>query len=695
MLYRGFFFYLWICLSQSAFCDEDPYLWLEAIEDEKALDWVKQQNKRSLDILTGDPRFETLEKEALAVLTSKARIPLGDIHGKYVFNFWQDADHVRGILRRANLKSYRSENTQWETLLDLDALSKREDENWVYQGYSCLSPDYEHCYIRLSRGGTDASVYREFSMVNMDFVEDGFLLPEGKSSVAWIDKDHWLVGSDWGEGSVTDSGYARVIKLWKRGQPLAQAKAVVSGDTKDVAVFANVYHENKTAYPIVVHLLTFYDSQFHWVKNDGSVTKLPLPLRARIQGLINGGVLVVLNQDWTYKDTQFSQGDLVWLGLKNFDAQLVFGPSATESVESVEVGKRGVYVELLDNVVGKVKKLEYQSGRWRQKDLVLPDKGVVSIESVDSNTDELLVSFESLTVPDSLYYVSSRGRTKKIKSLPEFYDADDVVVEQRFASSKDGTKVPYFLMAKKSVLEDGNAPTVQYGYGGFLSAVLPYYYADPARPQHGALAGKMWVSRGGVLVLSNIRGGSEYGPAWHEAALKENRQRAFDDFFAIAEHLIETGVTTPEKLGAIGRSNGGLLMSVALTQRPDLYAALDIGVPLADMKRYNKLLAGASWMGEYGNPDIPEEWEYIKAYSPYQKLTPEADYPEVFFYTSTKDDRVHPGHARKMAAKLADQKHRFLYFENLEGGHGGTANQDQLAFRTALEYMYFVRKLME
>ncbi|MEM7282257.1 MAG: prolyl oligopeptidase family serine peptidase [Pseudomonadota bacterium] len=661
-------FGLWVQVVQG---EEDPYLWLEAIEGEESMDWVKQQNKRSLGVLTDDPRFKALEQEALEILTSDARIPLGSIRGKHVFNFWQDANSVRGILRRASIKSYASEKTVWETLLDVDALAKSEDENWVYQGYQCLGPKYELCYIRMSRGGTDASVYREYSLAEKRFLPKGFVLPEAKSSVQWIDEDHWLVGSNWGEGSLTDSGYARIVKLWKRGEPLVDAKVVLEGEATDVGLFANVYRDKNSVYPLVIRAIGFFDFEFHWL-NGESVVKLPLPTKANLQGVLNGKLMLILNQEWLFEDVRFPQGAVVALDMSSQTPELVYAPTSRESVESVDVGGEAAYVELLDNVVGKVRRLELNKGKWQSTTLPLPDNGVVSIQSVNSETDDLLVSFESLTVPDSLYFVSGQ-ESKKIKSLPAFYDAEDVVVDQKFATSKDGTKVPYFIMANREVLESGNAPTIQYGYGGFQAAILPVYYSDPARPQHGALAGRMWVSRGGVMVLSNIRGGSEFGPGWHSAALKENRQRAFDDFFAIAEHLIETGVTSPDKLGAIGRSNGGLLMSVALTQRPDLYAALDIGVPLADMRRYNKLLAGASWMGEYGNPDIPEEWAYIKEYSPYQRLLPDADYPEVFFYTSTKDDRVHPGHARKMAAKLSDQGHPFLYFENIEGGHGGTA----------------------
>lgn len=683
-------------VSMGSWADqEDPHLWLEDIGGEAALQWSKKHNDRSLRILTGDSRFKTLEKEALEILTSDARIPQGQILGEHVFNFWQDATHVRGVLRRTTLSSYQKDEPEWEVLLDMDELDDKEHENWVYQGYSCLSPDYERCYISMSRGGTDASVYREFSVGKKSFIEDGFVLPEAKSSVAWIDKDHWLVGSDWGEDSLTDSGYARVVKVWRRGQALADARTVLTGSQKDVGSFAIVFRDDKKAYPMVGQAVTFFESKYHLVDDKGETDTLPLPGRVSLQGVTKGRLLVTLNEDWQYQDKLFTQGSLVSLNLDSYAADVVYQPSEKESIEDVEVGKSAIFVELLDNVVGRVKKLTQKPDHWSIEVLNLPDNGVVSIQSASGKSDELLVSFESLTVPDSLYYVSDSGEAKAIKSLPEFYNADDVVVEQRFAKSKDGTSVPYFLMAQKEVLEKGDAPTIQYGYGGFLAAILPVYYSDPARPQHGALAGRMWVSRGGVLVLSNIRGGSEFGPAWHEAALKQNRQRAYDDFFAIAEHLISTGVTTPEKLGAIGRSNGGLLMGVALTQRPDLYAALDIGVPLADMKRYDKLLAGASWVGEYGDPDIKEEWDYIKQYSPYQNLKADADYPEVFFYTSTKDDRVHPGHARKMAARLNELGHSFLYYENFEGGHGGTANQDQLAFRTALEYMYFVQKLME
>ncbi len=689
--------FMLLITASVAYSDDDPHLWLEQIEDEEALDWVRSQNERSLSILTDDPRFSTLQKEASKILNSKERIPAGTIRGDYLYNFWQDEDNVRGVWRRATLESYRTGKPDWQTLLDVDALAKSENENWVYDEAYCLPAEFELCLIGISRGGTDASLIREFDIKKRQFVEHGFVIPEAKTWVDWIDPDHLLVGTDWGPDSLTESGYPRFLKVWTRGTPIEQAKTVYSGTQTDVGMFPLVYHGDETTVSIVVRWLTFFEAEYHWLQEDGELVQLPIPLRATPVGVLDDRLLATLETSWDHNDEHYLQGTLVALNLVDLEAELVYAPEEGEAIDegAVEHGKTAVFVELLDNVIGKIKRLQRTEDGWTATEIPLPENGAVSIVSASSNGDDLLVSFESLTVPDSLYYVSATDDVRKIMSLPAFYDASDVVVEQHFATSTDGTKIPYFVMARRDVLGRGNAPTIQYGYGGFQNAVLPWYYEDPARPQHGGLAGKMWVSRGGVLVLSNMRGGGEYGPAWHEAVLKHQRQLAYDDFFAIAEDLIERGITTPEKLGAIGRSNGGLLMGVALTQRPDLYAALDIGVPLADMMRYDKMLAGASWVGEYGDPDIPEDRKYLMTYSPYQNLEKNADYPEVFLYTSTKDDRVHPGHARKMAARLEEYGHPFLYYENIEGGHGGTANQDQLAYRTALEYMYFVRQLMD
>jgi prolyl oligopeptidase len=442
--------------------------------------------------------------------------------------------------------------------------------------------------------------------------------------------------------------------------------------------------------------VSFFETEYWYSPNaETAPVKLALPLNADLQGVFDGRAIFLLREPWLFRNTEYPQGSVVAYDLGGAGAELVMAANDRQSIEAVEVGKTSIIIQYLEDVSGKAARLTRgKRNGWKAKTIDLPKNGVVAIVSAGGGTDDALLSFESLTVPDTLYFVSAKNKVARIAQAPAFYDATDVVVEQRFATSTDGAKIPYFVMAKKDVLAAGSAPTVQYGYGGFLSATLPVYYEDPARPQHGAIAGKLWVSRGGVLVLSNIRGGSEYGPKWHQAGLKENRQKVFDDFIAISEHLIETGVTTADKLGAIGRSNGGLLMGALLTQRPELYEAMVVGVPLFDMQRYNKLLAGASWMAEYGDPDKAEEWAYISQYSPYQKLAADKPYPKAFFYTSTKDDRVHPGHARKAVAKLEKLGYPVYYYENIEGGHGGTANQEQLSRRIALEYGYFARMLM-
>jgi prolyl oligopeptidase len=675
--------------------DADPYLWLEQVEGEKALDWVRGQNARSLKILEGDERFKSLQEDALSILNSEERLALGQIHHGAVYNFWQDKTHVRGLWRRASVYSYRDGEPEWEILIDFDKLAEEEGRNWIFGGTTCLSPKYRHCMIELSDGGKDAAYFREFDIHTKAFVENGFALPEAKSWLDWVDENTLLIATDWGEGSLTTSGYPSELRRWRRGKALKDAQSIFKVGLEDVWAIPIVEQDDDRTHQFYYRGVSFFEREYTHVIDGGEVKKLPLPLNVDLEGVFDGRAIFFLREDWSYHDAEYSQGSVIAYDLRSGDAELVFAASNSQSVENVGVGEKTIIIQYLEDVSGKATRLiRKKNGEWKSKEIPLPANGVVSLVSAGGGTDDALFSFESLTTPDSLYFVSNNNKVNKISETPAFFDASGIVVEQRFATSTDGTKVPYFIMGRSEVLKRGNAPTVQYGYGGFLAAILPVYYSDPARPQHGALAGKMWVARGGVLVLSNIRGGSEYGPAWHEAGLKEKRQRVYDDFIAISEHLIETGVTSPEKLGALGRSNGGLLMGVMLTQRPDLYKALDIGVPLFDMKRYNKLLAGASWMGEYGNPDIPEEWAYISQYSPYQNLKADQGYPKVLFYTSTKDDRVHPGHARKAAARLEELGYDFYYYENIEGGHGGTANQEQLAYRTALEYIYFVRQLM-
>lgn len=671
----------------------DPYAWLEEIDGAKALDWARAENARSLAVLEHDPRFESLRADALSVLTSPARIPTGSIHAGQVYNFWQDEAHVRGLWRRASLESYVAGAPRWETLIDYDRLAADEKENWVAGDVACLAPEWRHCMVELSRGGGDTSTWREYDTQARAFVRGGFALADAKSDLSWVDADTLVVGTDTGPGALTDSGYPREVRVWRRGQPLASAQPLLSGQRTDVAVRSYVDQDGGPR-PFVIRALTFFEYDYYYAPALRDPQKMPWPRNTDLDGVLDGRAILALREPWEYRGQRYPSGAVVAYDLARGDAELVMSAGDTQSIEDVEVGKTGLVVQYLDDVSGHAARLERaKDGRWIATPIRMPANGVIKIASAGGGTDDALLSFESLTSPLTLYYVPSAGAPRKLYEVPATYDASDVVVEQRFATSKDGTRVPYFLMARKSVLARGPAPTIQYGYGGFLAATLPLYYEDPARPQQGALAGKLWVSRGGVLVLSNIRGGSEFGPAWHQAGLRQNRQKVFDDFIAISEHLVRTGVTTPKLLGALGRSNGGLLVGAMLTQRPDLYAAIVCGVPLLDMQRYTKLGAGASWIAEYGDPDTAD-WEYMSKWSPYQNVRAGIDYPPVFFYTSTRDDRVHPGHARKMAAKMESMGRPFFYYENMEGGHGGTSNQDQLAYRIALEYTYFSLELM-
>tara|TARA_R110002049_G_scaffold138781_3_gene299177 strand:+ start:1119 stop:3224 length:2106 start_codon:yes stop_codon:yes gene_type:complete len=681
--------------SAAALSDTDPYLWLEEVQGERALDWVRKQNAETFAELKDSGLYDTLYEEAYTIMTSEARLPKGRIVGDEFHDFWQDKEHVRGVWRRTSISSLANGKPKWETVLDIDKLSRDEGENWVYKSIDCRGDEKSNCLVRLSRGGKDESIVREFSLASRTFVETGFVVPEAKSNVAWHDTDTLLVATDWGENSLTTSGYPREARLWRRGTPIHTATPLLTIDADDTLLAPVVYHSNGKDYPFLARLLADWNNYLLMpVSGSKAGAALPLPQRILPHGVIDGQLIVGLKEDWPVDGQEFKSGDIIAYDLAKQSSELVFSPSSKQAINEVRIGEDSVYLQMLDNVAGRIKRLTRDGNRWVTSTIDVPDNGVAILAATSGSRTDLFVTYESSIQPTTLYHVSGKNKLSVVAEIPPLYDASNVVIEQKFATSKDGTQVPYFLIGRKDVLEQGDAPTILYGYGGFLVPILPVYYEDPSRPQHGALAGKLWVSRGGVLALSNLRGGGEFGPEWHKAALRENRQRAYDDYFAIAEDLIDAGVTSPKKLGALGRSNGGLLLGVALTQRPDLFAAFDIGVPLLDMKRYNKLLAGSSWMGEYGNPDVAEDWEFISKYSPYQNLREGADYPKVLFYTSTQDDRVHPGHARKMAASLEDMGYDFYYYENMEGGHGGTANQDQLAMRTALEYAYFMRMLM-
>jgi prolyl oligopeptidase len=681
--------------SASIDAEHDAFMWLESVEGEKPLKWVRERNAESLAVFEADPLYPTFIGQAEGILNATDRIPYGRQRGQLIYNFWQDENNVRGLWRRTSIDNYRRDDIAWETVIDVDALAKTEEENWVYKGVFCLAPAYERCMVKLSRGGTDASVYREFDLVTKAFVTEGFIVPEAKSSVAWIDKDTLLVATAWDEkDSTTESGYPRIVKKWRRGKSLNQAEFVMEGAREDVGVWPWVMHTPTEVLVGVVRSKTFFTAEYHLLKSKDKLVQIPLQESAEVQGYYEGQLIFTLREDWQLAGLDFKMGSLLAFDLKKFQVEQTLPSIQTLAVAGPRTSITGVYetpsgmlVSLLDNVRGKVIKFEREedTGAWASTPVSLPQNGSLSVSSSGLFEDRVMINYEDHTTPDRLYeYDPKTGELQVLKTLPERFDSSELVVHQYEASSADGELVPYFVVHHKNIPLNGNSPTLLYGYGGFEISLTPRYLT---------LSGKLWLERGGVYAVANIRGGGEFGPRWHKAALRENRQRAYDDFIAVSEDLIERQITQPKKLGIMGGSNGGLLVGVALTQRPDLYGAVVCQVPLLDMLRYTKLLAGASWAAEYGDPDDPIMRKAISRYSPYQNVFKDRSYPKAFFMTSTKDDRVHPGHARKMVAKLIDQGHPVHYFENIEGGHSAAANLKQRAKQYALQYVYLARQL--
>ena len=669
--------------------EPDPYQWLEDVTGERALNWVHDQNAISTNELESAPVFESIRIRLLSIMDSKERIPYIAKHGRWCYNFWRDQSNPRGLWRRTSLEEFKKIQPAWETVLDLDQLSAAEKANWVWKGYDVLYPSYDRCLVFLSRGGADAVVVREFDLQAKQFIETGFKLPEAKSQVAWRDRDTLYVGTDFGPGSLTDSGYPRIIKEWKRGTDLKEAKTVFEGKAEDVSVDASVVHDHGRTYEFITRGTTFFTSQ-DFVRRGDQWVKIDKPDDA-IVSTFDDQLLLRLRSDWKVDDKTYPAGALL---ARDFDQYMngerhfesLFTPSERTSLESMSDSKNYLLLNVLENVRSKLYALKRSEGPWTRIALEAPEFGSASISGVDRDeTDDYFLTLTDFLTPSSLYMgVIGHAQRQKIKNLPSFFDASGLEITQREAVSSDGTKVPYFQVSRKGVALDGKTQTLLYGYGGFEIPMLPGYNAS---------VGSAWLERGGVYVLANIRGGGEFGPKWHEAARKQNRQRAYDDFISVAEDLIKRKVTSPEHLGIQGGSNGGLLMGVMLTERPDLFKAVVCQVPLLDMRRFNKLLAGASWMDEYGNPDKPEDWAYIRKYSPYQNVSKEKKYPRVLFMTSTRDDRVHPGHARKMVAKMKAQGHDIIYYENTEGGHGAAANNKQAAYMSALAYTFLLKEL--
>ena len=682
----------------------DPYLWLEDVTGDKALTWARQQNARTDAELASGPEFAKLKTGILAILDSDAKIPGVDKIGDYYYNFWKDARHERGLWRRTTLDEYRKPEPKWETVIDLDALNKAEGENWVWHGADCFKPDYRRCLVALSRGGADADVTREFDLDSKQWVEDGFFRPESKGGLGWIDNDTVYVFTDFGEGSMTKSGYPRIVKQWKRGAPLASATVVYEGKPDDMYIAG--YHDNTPGFQrdFVSRTLAFYNDELYLCGKDGKLVKIDAPNSAN-KSVHRNWLTLQLRDPWTVGGKTYPSGALLASGFDAFMAgerkfDVLFEPTDSTSLESYTWTKSHLVLNVLDDVKNRLRVLTYSQiagmdDGWIQSDFAgAPAIGTLGVRAVDDDSSDAawLTATDYLTPTTLSLAQLGTGTAGKapgqLKSMPAFFDASKDVLEQHFATSADGTRIPFFIVHPKGLAHDGKAPTLLYGYGGFEVSLTPAY---------SGIVGKGWLEQtakrgGGVYVVANIRGGGEYGPRWHQAALKQNRHKAYEDFAAVAKELIAKGITSREHLGIMGGSNGGLLVGNMLTQYPDLFGAVVVQVPLLDMKRYSHMLAGASWMAEYGDPDT-SDWDYIKTFSPYQLFDPARDYPPTFIWTTTRDDRVHPGHARKMAAKMLAADKDVRYYENTEGGHGAGATNAQQAHVWALTYEFLWKEL--
>ena len=671
--------------SPAATAADDSALWLEQVTGKEALDWVAKQDSASTLALTHSDGFKAMSERFLGILDSKARIPYVEKIGDQYYNFWRDAQHVRGIWRRATLDEYRKPSPAWETVLDLDALGASEHENWVWGGADVLPPDDMRCLVSLSRGGADANVVREFDLTTRAFVPGGFELPESKSSVSWIDRDHVFVAAAFDTTTLTTSGYPRVAKEWRRGEPVASATTVFEGRATDVAVSA--YHSHMPGFErdFVSRAITFYTNEL-FLRRDGQLIRIEKPDDADCSAW-REWLLIQPRTDWTVAGTTWPAGSLLATKLDDFlagkrEIHVLFRPGERTSLSGFTATLDALMIDVLDNVRDRLDVVRWQNGQWTHTPVRgLPEIGSIGTGAVDPyRSNEYWLTVTDFLTPTTLSLASADHDTREaLKQTPAFFDGSRDAVAQHEAVSKDGTRIPYFEVAPGELRLDGSAPTLLTGYGGFEVSMQPYY---------SGVEGSGWIERGGVLVVANIRGGGEFGPRWHQAAVKAGRHKAYEDFIAVAEDLVKRKVTSPHHLGCIGGSNGGLLVGNMLTLRPDLFGAVVCESPLLDMQRYHKLLAGASWMGEYGDPDNPKEWEFIRTFSPYHNVRAGVKYPPALFTSSTRDDRVHPGHARRMVYRMEQQGHDVLYYENVEGGHAGAANNQQFAFMSALSYTF-------
>ncbi len=681
--------------ANAAPVDKNPYLWLSDIHGAKALDWVKQQNIKSDAALKSDPIYVKDRAEILSVLNANDRIPLGTLDHQWVFNFWQDAGHVRGVWRRTTIADYATKDPRWQVLLDVDKLDKDTHKDWVWKGADC-TPSFDRCLVKLSPGGGDAVAIREFDPKSGKFLDSGFSLPIAKSTARYIDNNTVLFATDFGPGTMTPSSYPRIVKLWHRGTPLSAAKTVFTGEPNDMSAGPQVFHGPYGTIALIVRRPSFFKADYFYVRPDGTTLKLPLPQDAQLQGVTDGLLIATLQNAWTPSGGKpIAQGSLIAFRVLDFARtgkvpaiSVLYAPGPHAMIDEVSAGQDAVYASIYEDVKGSVHEFRFSHNAWSDAKLVLPDGGSTDIVSTNDWGPQAYFTYQSFLVPPTLYAYDGGSAPKVIKAQSAHFDASSVTVDQHWAVSKDGTKIPYFLIRPKAA--KGAVPTILYGYGGFQLSLTPWYWNDGHRPLD---AGQTWLTKGGAIAVANIRGGGEFGPAWHQAALKYHRQRTYDDFEAAAADIEHRGLSTPKMLGIVGASNGGLLVSTVMTERPDLFAAVVCQRPLIDMLRYTRFGAGASWEGEYGNPADPKMATYIRTYSPYQNVKADVTYPPILFITETSDDRVTPVFARMMAAKMEAQGHDVLFNEAAEGGHGPGSTHAEEADYWAMSFAFLARHL--
>lgn len=667
----------------------DPYLWLEDKDGARALAWVEAENARTLPRLQNDPRYATFHAQALAIASAKDRIPAPDQRFGRVYNFWRDADQPQGVWRWTSEADYAAASPRWTVALDLDALSRAEGKQWVWKGATCLEPEQRLCLVALSEGGEDAVTYREFDLETGRFVAGGFTLPKSKQDASWVDRDTLLVARDWGQGTLTASGYPFVVKLVTRGAALTAATEVYRGQAADQGGTGTGVLTDAQGHRLIYvqRRKTFFGADtLVWTPQ--GTRRLDLPDRTYPVALLNGQVIFQTSEPWgAVPAGAVAAVPLAQVERGAMTPTVIFAPGPRQSVEQVGVTRNHLLLIHNDNVRGRASVWSHDGGRWTSRALALPDNSTLGVASTTDRSDRAYLSVTGFVTPSSLLSLDAAGAAAPatVKTLPARFDATGLTVDQFEAVSTDGTKVPYFVVHRRDVPLDGSTPTVMTGYGGFEASETPYY---------SGVTGKLWLERGGAFVLTNIRGGGEFGPAWHDAGRKTKRQIIYDDFASIARDLFARKLTSPAKLGIYGGSNGGLLMGVEMTQHPELWAAVTIQVPLLDMERYEQIAAGASWVDEYGSMSVPAEAAFLRRISPYAQLRRGVRYPEPYIWTTTKDDRVGPQHARKFAARMREYGLPYLFYEDTAGGHSGDADIAQGARLQALQMVYFAQKLM-